>query len=60
MQKFINIALIVLITFKMVKSTTFSRTFNKHNVNKVKRKNGHIHPTSLPISKNFLKIHFCT
>ena len=28
MQKFINLALVVLIIFKVVKSTTFSRTFD--------------------------------
>ena len=37
---------------------------NKPNVNKVKRKNGPVHPVNLPnyrqdFLKNFAKIHFC-
>ena len=62
MQKFINVALAVLIIFKVVKSATFSRTFstNKPNVNKVK---GKFHPINLRnykqgFSKNSAKIHF--
>ena len=48
-QKFINIPLEILIIFKVI-STTFSRTFdkNKPNVNKVKRKNGHVYQINLP------------
>ena len=39
-------------------------TQNKPNVNKVKRKNGPVHPVNLPnyrqdFLKNFAKIHFC-
>ena len=46
MQKLIDIALVVLKVFKMVKSTTFLRVFDtkKPDVNRVKRKNGGVHP----------------
>ena len=43
--KFINIALVVLKIFKVVKYTTFSMSFdtNKPDVNRVKGKNGRVH-----------------
>ena len=48
-KKFINIALPASIVFKVIKSITFSRTFdkNKPNITNVKRKNGHVHPKNL-------------
>ena len=66
MQKFIDIALVVLTIFEVVKSTTFPKAFDtkKPNVNKVKWKTGQVHPVNLPsyregFSKNLEKIHFC-
>ena len=46
----INTALAVLIIYKVVKSTTFSRTFDKKKLNasKVKGKKGHVYPVNLP------------
>ena len=46
----INTTLAVLIIYKVVKCTTFSKTFDKKkpNASKVKGKNGHVYPINLP------------
>ena len=63
MQTLINIALSVLIIFKVVKYGTFPRTFDtKQACYKVKGNNGHVHRINLPnYRKGFSKnsVHFC-